>query len=87
MSRAMQDEIKFSRRGRRERTDCAERMIWLSRCGRYRIVRSRYLYGRLPEVYYAQVLDGGCWDVISQHRKRLPAEAACRKHTKRTGFV
>lgn len=85
MSTTTRDEIEFSRRGRRERTDCAERTIWISRCGRYRVVRSVYLFGHLPNVYYAQVLrDGRCWDVISQHRKRRTAEAACRRDARRS---
>jgi hypothetical protein len=73
--------LDFVRRARVQLTDCARRRIWLSRCGEYRVVESRSLFG-LPTVYYAQIQQGGCWDVLSRHRKRGRAERACRAHAR-----
>lgn len=69
------------------------RRIWESRCGWYRVVHSRCLYGprkgrqAIPDVYYARklvVVPGRtCWDVISQHRERGPAIRACERDAKK----
>lgn len=53
---------------------------WDSQCGRYR-VRESHLGSSVR--YYAQVLVGGCWDVISTHRKRGAAVQACARHARR----
>ena len=69
------------------------RRIWESRCGWYRVVHSRCLYGprkgrqAISDVYYATklvVVSGRtCWEVISQHRERGPAVRACDKDAKK----
>ena len=65
------------------------RRTWESRCGWYRIVHSRCLYGprkgrqAIADVWYATklVVESGsaCWEVISRHRQRGPAARACEK--------
>jgi hypothetical protein len=69
------------------------RRIWLSRCGWYRVVHSRCLYGprkgkqAIPDVFYAMkfVVTSGrsCWEVISQHRRRERAVLACEKDARK----
>jgi len=72
---------------RTETTAVARRRIWESRCGRFRVVRSRYLYGRLPDVWYACILDQSngrtFWAILSKHRRRKPAFAACQRACRR----
>ncbi len=68
------------------------RRIWETRCGWYRVVHSRCLYGprkgrqAISDVYYATKLvvvsERTCWEVISQHRERSPAVRACEKDAK-----
>ena len=65
------------------------RRTWESRCGWYRIVHSRCLFGprkgrqAIADVWYATklVVESGsaCWEVISRHRQRGPAVRACEK--------
>ena len=69
------------------------RRTWESRCGWYRIVHSRCLYGprkgrqAIPDVWYATklVVESGnaCWEVISRHRQRGPAIGACEKDARK----
>lgn len=69
------------------------RRIWETRCGWYRVVHSRCLYGprkgkeAIPDVFYAMklvVLPGRtCWEKISEHRKRGPAAKACEKDARK----
>jgi len=75
-------EIRWPARARCDATDCARRRIWESRCGEYRVIEARSLFG-LPTVYWALVrreapLRG--WDPISRHRRRQRALEACRRH-------
>ena len=68
------------------------RRIWESRCGRYRVVHSRCLYGprkgpqAIPDTWYAVklvVVSGNvCWEVVSRHRKRGPAVRSCERDAK-----
>lgn len=69
------------------------RRIWESRCGWYRVVHSRCLYGprrgkqAIPDVFYAMklVVTSGrtCWEVISRHRQRGTAVRACEKDARK----
>ena len=69
------------------------RRVRESRCGWYRVVYSRCLYGprkgrqAIPDVFYAMKLvvvsRTICWEVISEHRKRGPAFRACEKDAKK----
>jgi len=78
--------ILFARRAWRDQTLTADRKIWVSRCGRYRVVFSRCRYGprtgrqAIADRYYAQVIDPntGHWGIISQHRVEARAFDACR---------
>ena len=69
------------------------RRIRESRCGWYRVVHSRCLYGprqgkeAIPDVFYAMKLvivsRRICWEVISEHRKQGPALRACEQDAKK----
>jgi hypothetical protein len=69
------------------------RRIRQSRCGWYRVVYSRCLYGprrgrqAIPDVFYAMKLAVVsrriCWEAISEHRKQGPALRACEKDAKK----
>lgn len=75
------DPVEFPRRPRRETTETSRRRIWPSRCGRFRVVEARSLYG-LSTVFYAMErvdLPACTWDILSRHRKRRPALAACQR--------
>ena len=59
--------------------------IWRSLCGRYRVAACKSHYGELPKVFYAEFVEErpdrpgrSIYTVISKHRKRWTAEAACR---------
>jgi hypothetical protein len=80
-------EIQFRSRARLRTTYVARERAWLSCCGRYKVVEARSLFRSVPTVFYAEVLehldDRWMWDVISRHRKRAPAAAACARHAKK----
>ena len=69
-------------RAKRDSTAVAQRKIYLSECRRFRIVRSKIIYGNgeLPVVFYAEILRSGplgpWWDILGKHRTRLAAEKA-----------
>jgi hypothetical protein len=72
--------ITFARRGRRLDTAAAERMAYLSDCGRYR-VEHVWPIG-YAEFWRAAVLVDGQWLLVDRkrHRRRGPAEKACLTH-------
>jgi len=71
--------IEWMKRCKRDETQMAERRIWTSRCGKYRVIESNIKYGRkhdkhgnylgYPIIYLAMVLKDWGWDIISRHRK------------------
>ena len=77
--------LEFKSRCRNERSLVSERKIWESRCGRYRIVHSRCLFGRrakksqrIPDVFYAEIqrecFEGhNGWHLVSKHRTTAAA--------------
>lgn len=70
------------KRAKRDETDIAKRKTWESRCGHYKVQES---VGKLIEMgtsYYALAADKYGWLILSQHRKRKPAEMACEKHNR-----
>lgn len=87
----MGEPLVFAKRGRVHETAVARRTVWVSRCGGYRVVRSHYTVGQrngYADMFYAEVAGASAgagasgWQVISRHRKRRAAEAACQKHAK-----
>lgn len=77
-------ELVF-RRGKRADTAACRRTLYFSRCGMYRLEKSEAT--GLPVRWRACVLvregyDIGRWEIVSVHRKRETAEAACRTHAK-----
>ena len=81
--------IEFRKRAKRETTLSAERSIWETWCGSYRVVFSRSRFGprkgrqAIADEYRAEVrrkINGRwCWAVISRHKRRERALEACRK--------
>jgi hypothetical protein len=75
----MNTQVQWKARPRTEVTEVARRRIWESRCGQYRVVNSRSLYG-LPDVFYAMRRMGpSSWAIIRRHRKRRPAFLSCER--------
>ncbi len=69
--------LRWKSRPKRERTVAAERTIWETADGRFRVVRSRSLYG-LPLTFYALTIGAaGEWAIVGRHRKRAPAMSRC----------
>lgn len=63
------------------------RKLWPSACGRYRLVWRDAAYSvALPPMYHAMVCrkDGQreTWELLSRHRKRRRAAAACERHAR-----
>lgn len=85
MSRTTPLDLEW-KRGVSSTTDTAERMTWISRCGRYRVTRSRSLYG-LPTTFYAERSSGDSWEWFNRirHRSRTAAERACRVDLQQRG--
>lgn len=79
--------IEFSEKYTSDVTDTDRRRIWTSRCGQYRIVENRSLFG-LPTVWHAQVRVqeswGWCWDLLGRHRTRKAAERRIRQHLRQS---
>jgi hypothetical protein len=70
--------VEFKSRPRVERIGLGFRRIFMSKCGRYRIVESR-LRGLSPVVYLTEA-DAWGWRIVSRHRTRGGAEKACQRH-------
>lgn len=69
--------LAWKRRARRQRTAAADRTIWESADGRFRVVRSQSLFG-LPTVFYSLTIGAaGEWAIAGRHRKRGPAARRC----------
>ena len=75
--------IEFPKRCRTEQSISADRKVWTSKCGCYRVVFSvcRYGNGSMPDRYYAQIWEpiSKTWGILSVHYKKGPAFEACRK--------
>lgn len=73
--------LRWPKRPRRENGPACPWRVWISRCGRYRIVESQLskLSAELADRVYATVLRGGCWHVLSRHRKPGPARRSCER--------
>ena len=80
--------LAFPKRARRYTNATSRQRIWLSRCGLYRIVFSRGLFGprrgrgAIRDVWRAEVRDQWGWAVISSHRKWEPAFRACQSNAR-----
>lgn len=75
--------IEF-KRGRRADTTCAERMVYMSRCGRYKLERCRSLFGKKITRWYAMHFreDLDIWDMavfMKTYRTRKAATKALEK--------
>lgn len=75
--------LRWKTRPTRERTIAAERTIWQTSCGHFRVVRSQSLFG-LPTAFYAMTIGtAGEWAIIGRHRKRGPAFKRCGESFRR----
>jgi hypothetical protein len=82
--------IDWFKRMRRDDTDVAERKVWRSRCGRYRIEEVNIRYGRgkdksgatlgYPTFFRAMIKRPLGWYVVSAHRKRTAATKVLEYH-------
>lgn len=76
-------DLRFVTRARIERTEIYRRRIWISRCGAYRVSEFQRLLEGGRKVFYAErYCGGGCWDVLSRHRKRHAALQSCRRQNR-----
>ena len=75
--------IEWMKRCRRCESALADRRVWSSRCGHYKVEESDIKYGRkhdkrgnflgYPTFYRAMVLKDSIWYILSAHRKRSAA--------------
>lgn len=77
--------LTFAKRGRRRKAGYG--LYYRSACGRYDLYRSNQVAGvRLPERWLA-IAREPTPHLISRHRKRGPAMAACDRHARRKAEV
>jgi hypothetical protein len=74
--------IDWHDRPKRNRTETARRTIWQSVDGRFRVVKSKSLFG-LSTLFYAmrrERINGiSVWSIVGRHRKRQPAFQTCER--------
>lgn len=75
--------LNWKKRAKRDDRNSFKRRVWDTKCGLYRVVESKHKY--FATRYYAMKLveqldDWPNWDIISYHRKKETAMAACEKH-------
>jgi hypothetical protein len=79
----MIEPLVWKQRCRNDKTAVADRKIWGTKCGKYRITYSHIRYGEgiLSDKWYAEELDnnGHTWEIISKHEKKDTAQKACEK--------
>jgi len=76
--------IEWKKRCRRQDTQLADRRVWTSKCGHYKIEESAIRYGAredkrgnflgYPPYYRAMVAQDWGWEILSTHRKRTAAQ-------------
>jgi hypothetical protein len=79
--------LEWKKRCVKDQTMAADRKIWETKCGRFRVIFShiRYGGGALPDTYLAMRLEHienlpePSWSIISRHKKREKAMEACEK--------
>lgn len=84
--------IDWKKRAKKLNMETADRRVWESRCGQYKIEEIKSTFG-LSTRYLALAKRDWGWEVVSRHRKRKPAMQALdksaklvkRKPTKRKG--
>jgi hypothetical protein len=81
----MKTMLDWEKECQKDQTVCADRKIWETKCGKYRVIFSHIRYGEgiLPDQWYAMELNNKNWDVISKHRKKTAAQKACEKSHKK----
>jgi len=82
--------LVWNKRCRKDQTIVADRKIWGTKCGKYRVVFSHIRYGeqapkkqKWADKWYAEELNNNkCWEIISEHTKKETAQKACEKRQK-----
>lgn len=79
--------IEWYKTAKRDNTQLADRRVWRSKCGHYKVEESTIRYGNrtdrngnhlgYPTYYRAMVLKDFGWDIISDHRTRSAAVSQC----------
>ena len=78
--------LQLPKRPRIEVTDCAKRRIWQDRTGRFRLVHTHSLFGLSDQWLAMQYCEEyRCWDIVSKHHVRGPAQKALQKLAKQVG--
>lgn len=66
------------KRGRRDELETSSRMMWDSRCGRFRLERLESKFGLGTTFYAVELQDGREERIVYRGKSRAQAEAACR---------
>lgn len=77
--------VEFVKRAAVEECTVYRSRRWRTVCGRFAVSEFVRLLEGGVRVYYAERLNGGCWDVVSRHRKRAAAVAAVNREARRSG--
>ena len=89
--------IDWYKRMKREDSVIADRKVWRSRCGRYRVVEVDIRYGRgtnragvplgYPIYFQAMIKCPLGWDIVSEHRKRTAAFKQLEYHNEHSTLI
>jgi hypothetical protein len=78
-------KLEFARRAKVIRTPEMERRLWHSRCGRYMVQQIDSRLERRTTFYAMRRRTDApvpFWDIITRHKTRRAAEAACHRHAR-----
>jgi len=89
--------IDWYKRMKREDSAIADRKVWRSRCGRYRVEEVDIRYGRgtnragvllgYPIYFRAMIKRPLGWDIVSEHRKRAAAFKQLEYHNEHSTLI
>lgn len=74
--------IEWKKKAKKQNLETADRRVWESRCGEYKIEEHKSTVG-LPTRYLALAKQEWGWAIISYHRKRATATQALDKYVKK----
>jgi len=79
--------IEWYKNAKREDTQIADRRVWKSKCGHYKVEEHIIRYGQgqdkagnstgIPTYYLAMFLSPAGWQILSEHRTRTGAVKQC----------
>ncbi len=89
--------IDWHKRMRREDSAIADRKVWRSRCGKYRVEEVDIRYGRgtnkagvplgYPIYFRAMIKCPLGWNIVSEHRKRTAAFKQLEYHNEHSTLI